>query len=78
MYLETDKKPENKSLVYIPPTESLAVWNSPPNKEQHASFGDGGTTASATCNGDLIQMTRFLGLGSSGLFTIDQGTTDEP
>lgn len=72
--------PENsrKSEIYVPPDESLAIWTASPNKEQHASFGADGTTASATCDGDLIQMTRYLGAGHSGLFAMDQTTTEEP
>ncbi len=42
------------------------------------SFGDQGTTATVNSYGDLIQVGRYLGLGSSGMFTMDQPYTDEP
>lgn len=64
--------------VFVPKIENCGMWYSSPNKERHASFGDGGTTASTTCYGDLIQMSRFLGAGQSGVFSIDQSSMSEP
>lgn len=45
----------------------------------YASFGDGdGTTASANATGNLIQLSRYLGLGRSGFFSVDVGEVSEP
>lgn len=44
----------------------------------HASFGDNGTTASISRYGDVMQVTRYLGKGRSGVFSIDQTSTSEP
>lgn len=64
--------------IYVPKEKNCDVWHSSPNKERHASFGDEGTTASTSCYGGLIQMSRFLGAGRSGVFTIDQCSIPEP
>lgn len=32
--------------IFVPPEEHCGSWRDSPNKERHASFGDGGTTHS--------------------------------
>lgn len=64
--------------IFVPDDKYCGIWHDSPNKERHASFGDGGTTASASCLGDLMQMSQYLGVGQSGVFTLDQASTDEP
>lgn len=54
------------------------MWHSSPNSECHASFGDEGTTASVSCYGHLIQMSRYLGVGKSGMFSMNQRSSEEP
>ncbi|KAL1849430.1 hypothetical protein Daus18300_013254 [Diaporthe australafricana] len=44
----------------------------------HASFGDNGTTASVSRYGDIMQVTQYLGKGSSGIFSMDQASINEP
>ncbi|KAM3067067.1 hypothetical protein ACMFMG_011740 [Clarireedia jacksonii] len=44
----------------------------------YVSYGDDGTTASASIYGDPIQITRFLGVGRSGFFSVDQEEVPEP
>jgi len=58
--------------IFVPEDEDCGIWEKSPNKARSASFGDGGTTASVSCFGDLIQMSQYLGVGNSGVFTIDQ------
>jgi len=43
-----------------------------------ASYGRGGTTASANAFAILMQITRFLGAGRSGFFAVDLRTTPDP
>lgn len=64
--------------IFVPKEGHYGVWEKSPNKERHVSFGDNGTTASANCVGDLIQISQYLGAGRSGVFTIDQCSTPEP
>lgn len=64
--------------IFVPEDKYCGIWHNSPNKERHASFGDDGTTASASCFGELVQMSQYLGVGHSGVFTLDQPSTDEP
>lgn len=64
--------------IFVPGEGEYDIWESSPNKERPSSFGDKGTTASASCYGDLIQVSRFLGAGHSGVFSIDQAPTPRP
>lgn len=64
--------------LFEPKDQHCGIWEDSPNKESHASLGDQGTTASVSCFGDLMQMSQFLGAGSSGVFSIDHDFTDEP
>lgn len=55
------------------PTESECMsWESPPNPETYSSIGDNGVTASINAYGELMQFTRYLGIGTPGLFCVDQ------
>lgn len=69
---------ERTALIFRPKPEHCGIWQNAPNPKCHASFGDKTTTASVSCMGNLIQMSRFLGAGSSGVFTIDHTSVDEP
>ncbi|KUI72184.1 hypothetical protein VM1G_08061 [Cytospora mali] len=62
--------------IFRPKDEHCGIWHSPPNKRCYASFGDQGTTASVGCYGNLVRMIQYLGVGHSGVFSLDQ--TDEP
>lgn len=42
------------------------------------SFGDSGTTATVNAYGQLVQITRYLGVGQSGFFSVDHQKTPEP
>lgn len=64
--------------MFAPKDEHCGIWRSPPNLKCHASFGDRGTTASVNCYGDLIQMSQYLGVGHSGMFSMDHRSTSEP
>lgn len=64
--------------VFTPKDEHCGTWNLSPNSESHASFGDQGTTASVNCYGHLMQMSRFLGAGHSGMFSMDHRSAEEP
>lgn len=44
----------------------------------HASFGDNGTTATVSRYGDIMQVTKRLETGSSGIFSMDHRSTHEP
>lgn len=69
----------DRQRIYVPKANQCGIWHDSPNKERHAaSFGEGGTTASASCFGDLMQMSQYLGIGSSGVFTMDQSRTSQP
>lgn len=44
----------------------------------HASFGANGTTASISRYGDVMQVTQYLGKGSSGIVSMDHTEVPEP
>ncbi|KAL1622898.1 hypothetical protein SLS56_008579 [Neofusicoccum ribis] len=46
--------------------------------DTYFSFGDKGLTVSITSGGNIGQITRFLGTGSSGLFCVDYFDVEEP
>lgn len=75
---EEEHEQDQAGEIFTPKDEHCGIWNSSPNSDCHASFGDQGTTASVSCYGDLIQMSRFLGAGHSGMFSMDHQTTREP
>ncbi|KAF3767132.1 hypothetical protein M406DRAFT_106463 [Cryphonectria parasitica EP155] len=56
------------------------IWPVPPEKgfSNHASFGQDGTTASVSRSGDIVQITRFLGAGKSGIFSMDHKDVSQP
>lgn len=45
------------------------AWPSPSDPRCPASFGDGGTTATAGAYGQLVQLSGYLGAGNSGMFS---------
>lgn len=50
-----------------------------PKSHSYASFGDGeGTTVSVNAYGHIMQISRYFGFGSSGLFCVDQEDTPQP
>lgn len=64
--------------LFVPKDEHCGIWHSPPNADCASSFGDNGTTASVSCYGELIHLSQHLAIGSSGIFTLDDGDLDEP
>lgn len=64
--------------IFAPKDEHCGIWHSSPNRRCHSSFGDQGTTASVNCYGHLMQMSQFLGVGHSGIFSMDHRSTEEP
>lgn len=46
--------------------------------ECYASFGDHGITATVGAFGQLLQMSSYLGAGSSGMFSVDHNDVEEP
>lgn len=69
---------DTKAPIFEPKAEHCGVWEDAINKDCYASFGDRGTTASASCFGNLIQVSQYLEAGHSGVFTMDSENTDEP
>lgn len=72
-----DVKSRGKSRPYEPKAEDLVT--SPQdaasedyNPSAYTSYGERGTTASVNNHGSLIQMTRYLKVGRSGFFSVDQ------
>lgn len=70
--------PGPEGRLFEPKDQHCGIWKDASNKECHASMGDQGTTASVSSYGDLMQMSQFLGAGSSGVFSIDHRSTAEP
>lgn len=68
-------------------SETSKIWTiKPPEQTQpespsicsSVSFGDSGTTATVNAYGQLVQITRYLGVGQSGFFSVDHQRTPEP
>lgn len=76
--MEQDDGEDQADQVFVPKDEHCAMWHSSPNSGCHASFGDEGTTASVSCYGHLVQMSRYLGVGNSGMFSMNQRSSEEP
>lgn len=53
------------------------AWPSSSNSICPASFGDGGTTASAGAYGQLVQLSGYLGAGNSGMFSAGHSRADK-
>lgn len=72
------EKPELKngepSVIGIPTSAKEQSKNAP----TYASFGDKRTTASVNSSSVIMQITQFLGLGTSGFYTVERATTEEP
>lgn len=47
-------------------------------RSTYVSFGDDGTTATLNHDGQLMQITQFLGVGTSGFFCVDRSWIAEP
>lgn len=75
---ETYSSNTGSERIFVPEDRNCGIWHDPPNKKRHASFGEGGTTGSANCYGNLMQMSQYLGAGNSGVFAIDQDWTRRP
>lgn len=66
-------------VLFWPKDGHCIRWHNPPeNGRCSSSFGDNGTTASVSCYGGLVQLSQYLGLGKSGIFTLDNSNLDEP
>lgn len=76
--LEKENSGNHSDQIFAPKDEHCGIWNASPNSKCHASFGDQGTTASVNCYGHLIQMSRFLGAGRSGMFSMNHRSTEDP
>ncbi|KAI7776719.1 hypothetical protein LA080_004653 [Diaporthe eres] len=76
--LEKENSGNQADQIFAPKDEHCGIWNASPNPKCHASFGDQGTTASVNCYGHLIQMSRFLGAGRSGMFSMNHRSTLDP
>lgn len=66
------------SDTFSPNESQISTWVDAPNQETHASFGDDGVTATVNACGDLMQFSRYLEAGSSGIFCADHMNTNEP
>lgn len=70
---------EARSHYHYEPTDGECISSgSTSGTGTYASFGDNGTTASISAYGDLMQISTFLGLGRSGIFTVDSDKLSEP
>jgi hypothetical protein len=67
-------KLRKEDIIGLPEEASKTVKSS----ATYASFGDKGTTASINSYGAIMQMTQFLGAGTSGFFSVDQIGVEEP
>ncbi|KAF4812302.1 hypothetical protein CGCSCA5_v009306 [Colletotrichum siamense] len=70
--------PRKVSGTFSPSESQISTWIDAPNQDTHASFGDHGVTATVNACGDLMQFSRYLDAGSSGIFCADHTTTNEP
>ncbi|KAF5523655.1 hypothetical protein CGCA056_v004233 [Colletotrichum aenigma] len=70
--------PRKISDIFSPNESQISTWIDAPNQDTHASFGDHGVTATVNACGDLMQFSRYLDAGSSGIFCADHTTTNEP
>ena len=75
--------PPSINLPYAFPEDELQTCV--PKKQEnifddpcYLSFGDKGTTATMTCWGQHVQISRYLGYGQSGVVCMDHGETYEP
>lgn len=66
------------SDTFSPSEIQISTWIDAPNQDTHASFGDHGVTATINACGHLMQFSRYLDAGSSGIFCADHTTTNEP
>lgn len=48
------------------------------NRDGYASFGGGGATATVNAYGNIMQLSRYLGVTCSGFFCVDDPNTWEP
>lgn len=58
--------------------EPNSHWKDAPNRECYSSFGDNGTTATVNACGDIMQFSRYIGKGHSGMFSADHRCVSEP
>lgn len=58
--------------------DQLIVGKDARNQNWHTSLGDRGTTASMSCQGDIIRISQFLAAGHSEIFKTNHIRTCEP
>ncbi|KAF2675989.1 hypothetical protein K458DRAFT_492750 [Lentithecium fluviatile CBS 122367] len=63
---------------FTPESRHCSTWEDAPNPMTFASFGDEGVTATVNAYGHLLQFSQYLGVGSSGVFSVDQAHVSEP
>ncbi|KAH8777643.1 hypothetical protein F5883DRAFT_236440 [Diaporthe sp. PMI_573] len=75
---ESDKR-DNQPLLAVN-DEHCGKWSEEwgIGYSHHASFGANGTTASISQYGDVMQITQYLGKGSSGMFCMDHTEVSDP
>ncbi len=70
---------DTTSYQHYEPTDGECISvESVPGSKTYASFGDDGTTASVSAYGEIIQISKYLGLGDSGIFSVDPDELEEP
>lgn len=65
-------EPEDHECVVFPQKDDQI------SRDTSASYGEGGATASVNAYAMLMQITRYLGAGRSGFFTLEMRSTPEP
>lgn len=63
---------------FTPNEKFRTRWRDPANPRTSASFGNNGVTASVNPAGELIQLSAYLGLGTSGMFAANRSDFSEP
>ena len=63
---------------YQPDKSELLTLDQKGKNDTYLSFGDDGTTASVTEQGQLMQFSRYLGPGRSSVFVADSEGAEEP
>ncbi|KAF7531823.1 hypothetical protein G7054_g8512 [Neopestalotiopsis clavispora] len=76
-----EEERERVGLSHIgtqPDTVPYSRWKDASNRECYSSFGDGGTTATVNASGDIMQLSKYIGHGHSGMFSADHQCVAEP
>jgi hypothetical protein len=68
----SDTQPDTGQL------EPNSHWKDAPNRKCYSSFGDDGTTATVNAFGDIMQFSKYIGKGHSGMFSADHQCVSKP